>query len=128
MMRHFKMATANRNDETAALTKSNEELRRAYSELEAKYEALAGMYNRATGKGGAAASGARRARAPAAGGERIPQGGAAIPPNKSARSQQWETRNRPSDSNKARLAAKSSLIRTAQTGHEIQADAQDSQD
>ena len=51
-----------------------------------------------------------------------------IPPNKSARSQQWETRNRPSDLNKACLAAKGSLIRTAQTGHEIQADAQDSQD
>ena len=58
MMKHFKMATANRDDEIAALTKSNEELRRAYSELEAKYEALAGMYNRLTGKGGAAASGA----------------------------------------------------------------------
>ena len=40
------------------MTKSNEELRRAYSELEAKYEALAGMHNRPTGKGGAAASGA----------------------------------------------------------------------
>ena len=52
----------------------------------------------------------------------------AIPPNKSARSQQWETRNRPSDLNKACPAAKSSLIRTVQTGHEIQADAQDSQD
>ena len=51
-----------------------------------------------------------------------------IPPNKSARSQQWETRSRPSDLNEACLAAKSSLIRTAQTGHEIQADAQDSQD
>ena len=51
-----------------------------------------------------------------------------IPPNKSARSQQRETRNRPSDLNKACLAAKSSLIRTVQTGHEIQADAQDSQD
>ena len=51
-----------------------------------------------------------------------------IPPNKSARSQQWETGNRPSDLNKACLAAKSSLIRTAQTDHEIQADAQDSQD
>ena len=51
-----------------------------------------------------------------------------IPPNKSARSQQWETKNRPSDLNKACLAAKSSLIRTAQTDHEIQADAQDSQD
>ena len=58
MMKHFKMATANRDDEIAALTKSNEELRRVYSELEAKYEALAGMYNRLTGKGGAAASGA----------------------------------------------------------------------
>ena len=57
MMKHFKMATANRDDEIAALTKSNEELRRAYSELEAKYEALAGMHNRLTGKGGAAASG-----------------------------------------------------------------------
>ena len=33
----------------------------------------------------------------------------AIPPNKSARSQQWETKNRPSDLNKACLAAKSSL-------------------
>ena len=52
LIKHFKMATANRDDETAALTKSNEELRRAYSELEAKYEALAGMYNRLTGKGG----------------------------------------------------------------------------
>ena len=51
-----------------------------------------------------------------------------IPPNKSARSQQWETKNQPSDLNKACLAAKSSLIRTAQTDHEIQADAQDSQD
>ena len=51
-----------------------------------------------------------------------------MPPNKSARSQQCETRNRPSDLNKACLAAKSSLIRTAQTNHEIQADAQDSQD
>ena len=51
-----------------------------------------------------------------------------IPPNKSARSQQWETGNRPSDSNKACLAAKGSLIRTAQAGHEMQADAQDSQD
>ena len=51
-----------------------------------------------------------------------------IPPNKSARSQQWETRNRPSGLNKACLAAKGSLIRTARTGHEIQADAQDSQD
>ena len=51
-----------------------------------------------------------------------------IPPNKSARSQQWETRNRPSGLNEACLAAKGSLIRTAQTGHEIQADAQDSQD
>ena len=58
MMKHFKMATANRDDEIAALTKSNEELRRAYSELEAKYEALAGMHSRPTGKGGAAASGA----------------------------------------------------------------------
>ena len=43
---HFKMVTANRDDEIAALTKSNEELRasneelrRVYSELEAKYEA-----------------------------------------------------------------------------------------
>ena len=53
---------------------------------------------------------------------------ASIPPNKSARSQQWETKNRPSDLNKACLAAKSSLIRTAQADHEIQADAQDSQD
>ena len=51
-----------------------------------------------------------------------------IPPNKSARSQQWETGNRPSDLNEACLAAKGSLIRAAQTGHEIQADAQDSQD
>ena len=51
-----------------------------------------------------------------------------IPPNKSARSRQWETRNRSSGLNKACLAAKGSLIRTAQTGHEIQADAQDSQD
>ena len=58
LMKHFKMAAANRDDEIAALTKSNEELRRAYSELEAKYEALAGMHNRPTGKGGAAASGA----------------------------------------------------------------------
>ena len=58
MTKHFKMAAANRDDEIAALTKSNEELRRAYSELEAKYEALAGMHNRLTGKGGAAASGA----------------------------------------------------------------------
>ena len=65
MMKHFKMATANRDDETAALTKSNEELRasneelrRAYSELEAKYEAHVRMCNRPTGKGGAAASGA----------------------------------------------------------------------
>ena len=55
-------------------------------------------------------------------------GSCAIPPNKSARSQQWETKNRPSDLNKACLAAKSSLIRTVQTDHEIQADAQDSQD
>ena len=53
---------------------------------------------------------------------------ACIPLNKSARSQQWETKNRPSDLNKACLAAKSSLIRTTQTDHEIQADAQDSQD
>ena len=45
MMKHFKMATANRDDEIAALTKSNEELRRAYSELEAKYEALVGMHS-----------------------------------------------------------------------------------
>ena len=51
-----------------------------------------------------------------------------IPLNKSARSQQWETGNRPSDLNEACLAAKGSLIRAAQTGHEIQADAQDSQD
>ena len=65
MMKHFKMAAANRDGETAALTKSNEglrasneELRRAHSELEAKYEVLAGMHNRLTGKGGAAASGA----------------------------------------------------------------------
>ena len=34
-----------------------------------------------------------------------------IPQNKSARSQQWETRNRPSDLNEACPAAKSSLIR-----------------
>ena len=65
LMKHFKMATTNRDDETAALTKSNEELRanneelrRVYSELEAKYETFAGMYNQLTGKGGAAASGA----------------------------------------------------------------------
>ena len=65
MMKHFKMAAANRDGETAALTKSNEglrasneELRRAHSELEAKYEVLAGMHNRLTGKGGVAASGA----------------------------------------------------------------------
>ena len=65
LMKHFKMATANQDDEIAALTKSNEELRasneelrRAYSELEAKYEAHIGMYNRLTGKGGAVASGA----------------------------------------------------------------------
>ena len=51
-----------------------------------------------------------------------------LPPNKSARSQQWETGNRPSNLNKVCLAAKGSLIRTAQTDHEIQADAQDSQD
>ena len=51
-----------------------------------------------------------------------------IPPNKSAGSQQWETGNQPSDLNEACLAAKGSLIRTAQAGHEIQADAQDSQD
>ena len=51
-----------------------------------------------------------------------------MPPNKSARSQQWEARKRPSDLNKACLAAKGSLIRTAQTDHEIQVDAQDSQD
>ena len=50
------------------------------------------------------------------------------PPNKSARSQQWETRNRLSDLNMACPAAKGSLNRTAQAGHEIQADAQDSQD
>ena len=36
-----------------------------------------------------------------------------IPPNKSARSQQWETRNRPSDLNEACFAVKGSLIRTA---------------
>ena len=58
MMKHFKMAAANWDDEIAALTKSNEELRRAYSELEAKYEAHVRMCNRPTGKGGAAASGA----------------------------------------------------------------------
>ena len=72
MMKHFKMATANRDDETSALTKSNEELRasseglrasneelrRAYSELEAKYETHVRMCNRLTGKSGAAASGA----------------------------------------------------------------------
>ena len=57
MMKHFKMAMANRDDETAALTKSNEELRRVYSELEAKYEALVGMYNLSTGRGSVAASG-----------------------------------------------------------------------
>ena len=58
MMKHFKMAAANWDDKIAALTKSNEELRRAYSELEAKYEALVGMHNRPTGKGGAVASSA----------------------------------------------------------------------
>ncbi len=58
MMKHFKMAAANWDDEIAALTKSNEELRRVYSELEAKYEAHVGMHNRLTDKGGAAASGA----------------------------------------------------------------------
>ena len=45
LMKHFKMVAANRDDEIAALTKSNEELRNsneelrmAYGKLEAKYE------------------------------------------------------------------------------------------
>ena len=45
LMKHFKMVTANRDDEIAALTKSNEELRMAYGKLEAKYDALIGMYS-----------------------------------------------------------------------------------
>ena len=51
-----------------------------------------------------------------------------IPSNKNARSPQRETGNWPSDLNNVCPVAKSSLIRTAQTDHEIQADAQDSQD
>ena len=54
--------------------------------------------------------------------------GSPIPSNKNARSPQRETGNWPSDLNNVCPVAKSSLIRTAQTDHEIQADAQDSQD
>ena len=58
LMKHFKMAMASRDDEIAALRKSNEDLRRAYGELAAKYKALLEMYNRLAGKGAVAASGA----------------------------------------------------------------------
>ena len=58
LMKHFKAVMTSRDDETAALTRSNEELRRAYGELEAKYEALVAMYDQLAGGGGAAGSGA----------------------------------------------------------------------
>ena len=70
MMKHFEMAVTNQNDNIAALTRtneelrdSNEELRTEHRELEAKYEALVGMYNRLKEERGMAGSGAQ-GRAP----------------------------------------------------------------
>ena len=61
LMKHFKTAMTNWNDEIAALTRSseelrtsNEELRGTYSELEAKYKDLVRMYSQIAGRDGAA--------------------------------------------------------------------------
>ena len=82
LMKHFKAVMTSRDDETAALTRSNEELRtgneelrRAYGELEAKYEASSQCMT--SSRAGAARPDPAPRRAPTTGRERIPQGGAA---------------------------------------------------